>query len=85
MSTTVEIEPAAAALSATEELTVSEQAALRSAAVWYYKRHARIIADEADDRSALAVSHREDFLQLHAALRKLGVPLALPDELRTGT
>ena len=85
MSTTVEIEPTATALGIAEELTVSEQAALRSAAVWYYKRHARIIADEADDRSALAVSHREDFLQLHAALRKLGVPLALPDELRTST
>jgi len=67
---------------ATEELTAGEQAALRSAAVWYYKRHARIIAEEADDRSSLAVSHREDFLQLHAALRKLGVPVALPDELR---
>ena len=76
MSTTVETEPAAA------EPSVSEQAALRSAAVWYYKRHARIIADEADDRSAFAVSHREDFLQLHAALRKLGVPVVLPDELR---
>ena len=53
--------------------------------VWYYKRHARIIADEADNRSAFAVSHREDFLELHAALRKLGVLLALPDELRSRT
>ncbi len=82
MSTTVETEPAAAEPSVAAELSVSEQAALRSAAVWYYKRHARIIADEADDRSAFAVSHREDFLELHAALRKLGVPVVLPDELR---
>ena len=85
MSTTVETKPAAAEPSVAAELSVSEQAALRSAAVWYYKRHARIIADEADDRSAFAVSHREDFLELHAALRKLGVPLALPDELRSRT
>lgn len=63
-------------------LSASEEAALRSAAVWYFKRHARIIADEADDRSARAVACREDFLELYAALRKLGVPIALPDELR---
>ncbi len=67
---------------AIETLSASEQAALRSAAVWYFKRHARIIAEEADDLSARAVAHREDFLELHAALRKLGVPVALPDELR---
>ena len=65
-----------------EMLSASEQAALRSAAVWYFKRHARIIAEEADDPSARAVAQREDFLELHAALRKLGVPIALPDELR---
>jgi len=64
------------------ELSALEQAALRRAAVWYFKRHARIIAEEADDLSAWAVAHREDFLELHAALRKLGVPVALPDELR---
>lgn len=64
-----------------DALSAAEQAALRRAAVWYFKRHARIIADEADDRSARAVAHREDFLELHSALRKLGVPVALPDEL----
>lgn len=63
-------------------LSDREQTALRSAAVWYFKRHARIIADEADDRSARAVVCREDFLDLYSALRKLGVPIALPDELR---
>jgi hypothetical protein len=79
MSTSVEATPAL------EELTETEQAALRRAAVWYFKRHARIIAEEADDLSARAVAHREDFLELHAALRKLGVPIALPDELRERT
>ncbi len=65
-----------------EELSADERLALRSAATWYFKRHARIIAEEADDRSALAVTRREDFLGLHSALRKLGVQLAIPDELR---
>lgn len=72
----------AEAASALEALSTSEQTALRSAAVWYFKRHARIIAEEADDLSTRAVAAREDFLELHAALRKLGVPVALPDELR---
>lgn len=71
--------------SALEALTVAEQAALRRAAVWYFKRHARIIADEVDDPSARAVAQREDFLELHSALRRLGVPVALPDELRART
>lgn len=64
-----------------EALTADEQQALLSAATWYFKRHARMIADEADDGSALAVSYREPFLELHSALWKLGVRLALPDEL----
>lgn len=75
----------AEAADALEMLSASEHAALRSAAVWYFKRHARIIAEEADDLSARAVAQREDFLELHAALRKLGVPVALPDELRART
>lgn len=73
----------AEAIAATHPLTSAEHEALLSAAVWYFKRHARIIADEADDRSALAVARRDDFLELHGALRKLGMPLALPDELRS--
>lgn len=64
-----------------EALTDDERQALLSAATWYFKRHARMIADEADDGSALAVSYREPFLELHSALWKLGVRLALPDEL----
>ncbi len=79
MSTSMGLTPAL------EELTETEEAAVRRAAVWYFKRHARIIAEEADDLSARAVAHREDFLELHAALRKLGVPIALPDELRRRT
>lgn len=63
-------------------LSEREQAALRRAAVWYFNRHARIIAEEADDPSALARGHREDFLDLYSALRTLGVAVALPDELR---
>ncbi len=70
------------AITALDELSDSELAALRSAAVWYFKRHARIIADEADDFSARAVVDRQDFLELHSALRTLGVSVALPDELR---
>jgi hypothetical protein len=64
-----------------DELSDSEQAAVRRAAVWSFKRHARILADEADDESAHAVARRDDFVELHAALRKLGVPIALPAEL----
>ena len=63
------------------DLNAEEHEALRSAAVWYFKRHARIIADRADDGSAYATVERERFFELHAALSKLGVRLALPDEL----
>jgi len=62
-------------------LSDDERRALTSAATWYFKRHARIIADEADDGSALSVTRRERYLELHAALWKLGIRLALPDEL----
>lgn len=72
----------APAVPAVEELSDDEHLALTTAASWYFKYHARIIANEADDRSALAVSRRDDFLDLHGALWKLGVRLALPDELR---
>jgi hypothetical protein len=76
MSSAVEASPVL------EQLSEVELAALSRAAVWYFKRHARIIAEEADDFSARAVVDRHDFLELHSALRKLGVPIALPDELR---
>ena len=76
MSTSIESAPVL------EQLSEDELAALRRAAVWYFKRHARIIAYEPDDFSARAVVDRQDFLELHSALRRLGVPVALPDELR---
>ncbi len=41
----------------------------------------RMIAELADDRSAAAAAQREDFYDLHDALWKLGVRLALPDGL----
>lgn len=68
---------------ALDVLSEDELAALRRAAVWYFKRHARIIAEEADDFSARAVVDRQDFLELYSALRRLDVPIALPDELRS--
>ena len=55
--------------------------ALASAGAWYFKYHGRMIAEKADDRSAVAIAQRDDFHDLHAALWKLGVRLALPDGL----
>jgi hypothetical protein len=55
--------------------------ALTSAATWYFKYHGRMIAERADDRSAVALAQREDFHDLHAALWKLGVQVALPEGL----
>ncbi len=66
---------------AIEALSDSQHAALRSAAAWYFKYHGPIIAKLADDPSAMAMARREDFHDLHAALWKLGVRLALPDGL----
>lgn len=66
---------------AVETLTEEERYALTSAATWYFKHHARIIADAADDRSAYATTRRERYLALRSALGKLGIRLALPDEL----
>ena len=62
-------------------LDAHELDALTTAAVWYFKYHGRMIAERADDPSAAAVAQRDDFHDLHAALWKLGVQLALPDGL----
>lgn len=62
-------------------LDAHELDALTSAAAWYFKYHGRMIAERADDPSAGAVAQRDDFHDLHAALWKLGVRLALPDGL----
>jgi hypothetical protein len=64
--------------SALDDLSESEREALISAAVWYAKRHAPIIASLADDRSALAMSRRERYQELYSALAKLGVRLRRP-------
>jgi hypothetical protein len=66
---------------ATATLSVRELEALRGAAVWYAKYHASDIEAGAGDGSAYAVAEREEYLELLAALRKLGVALRLPDSL----
>lgn len=62
-------------------LSEGELDALTSAATWYFKYHGRMIAERADDRSAVALAQREDFHDLYAALWKLGVRVALPEGL----
>jgi hypothetical protein len=64
-------------------LTRGELDALLDAAAWYAKYHHRMIADEADDPSAMAVARRDRFRELHTGLRKLGVRLRTPDGLHT--
>lgn len=63
------------------ELTPRELQALRGAAVWYAKYHAAAVAKHADDPAAYAVAEREEYLDLIAALEKLGVRLRVPDAL----
>ena len=58
-----------------------ELEALAGAATWYFKYHGRMIAERADDFSAVAIAQREEFHDLHAALWKLGVRLGLPEGL----
>lgn len=59
-------------------LSEGELRALVAAATWYAKYHEPIIAEHADDESALGVARREQFEDLHLALRKLGVRLRPP-------
>lgn len=61
-----------------ESLSPDEMRALTEAAAWYAKHHERIIAEQADDRSALATTTREHFRDLYDALAKLGVRLRRP-------
>ena len=63
------------------DLSEQELDALTEGAAWYAKYHERMIAEQADDRSAAAVARREHFEDLHAALRKLGVRIRRPDGL----
>lgn len=60
------------------ELSEEELVQIRSAATWYAKFHARIIAERADDPSAQAVAQRDRYLSLIAGLRKLGVRIVDP-------
>lgn len=61
-----------------EELSERELEALVGGATWYAKYHQTMIAEDQDDRSAAAVSHREHLEALNTALRKLGVRLRRP-------
>lgn len=61
-----------------EPLSGQEVEALISAAAWYAKYHAGIIAERADDHSAYALAQRERYQELLGALRKLGVRLRDP-------
>ena len=64
-----------------ESLSERELRALTEAAAWYVNYHGRMIAEQADDPSAAALVRREWFLDVHAALGKLGLRLRLPDGL----
>jgi galactose-1-phosphate uridylyltransferase len=70
---------------AIDDLDEHEREALVSAAAWYAKYHERMIAELADDPSALAVTRREHFQALHDGLRKLGVRLRPPAGIRVRT
>lgn len=61
-----------------EDLAETERDAVISAAVWYAKHHAAIIAGLADDRSAMATARRERYQELYTGLAKLGVRLQRP-------
>lgn len=64
-----------------DPLSQRELQALRGAAVWYAKYHAATVAAHAEDRAAEAVSEREEYLDLVAALHKLGIRIRVPDAL----
>jgi hypothetical protein len=55
-----------------DELSEEEFVQIRSAAAWYAKFHARMIAERLDDRSAMAVGQRERYEALISGLRKVG-------------
>jgi hypothetical protein len=60
---------------AATDLSETELRALALGASWYFNYHRRIIADQADDRSAAATIRREEFEELRSGLRKLGIRL----------
>lgn len=60
------------------ELSEEEIVQIRGAATWYAKFHARIIAERADDHSAMAAAQRDRYLTLIGGLRKLGARIVDP-------
>ena len=62
-------------------LSPDDLAAIRSAAIWYAKYHAKDVAAHAHATTAYAVEEREEYRTLISGLRKLGVSLAMPDGL----
>ena len=62
-------------MTAVAGLSEREVSALLEASTWYAKYHERMIAELADDRSAMAAARRDRFRDLHAALTKLGVQM----------
>ena len=65
-----------------EDLTAAELVALRGAAVWYAKYQAGALSSHSGDEAAYARAERDEYLDLVAALRKLGVRLRIPDALQ---
>lgn len=68
-----------------EALSGAELDALVAAASWYAKYHEAIIAESADDESALAVTRRQRFQHLHDGLRTLGVRLKPPAGIKVSS
>jgi hypothetical protein len=60
------------------DLSEEELVQIRGAATWYAKFHARIIAERADDPSAMAAAQRDRYLTLIGGLRKLGARVVDP-------
>ncbi len=76
--TTIRFVTAQSAIQPAHTLSSEEFDAVVAAATWYAKYHARMIAELADDESALAVVRRERYQHLHHGLTKLGVRLHRP-------
>jgi len=66
---------------AVSNLSEAELEALAAAATWYAKYHAAVIGEEAGDAGAKAVEDRRRYLDLIAALGKLGIRVRVPDAL----
>jgi hypothetical protein len=70
---------------AVDQLSSEELDALIGAATWYAKYHEPMIANLADDPSALAITRRERFQALYGALSKFGVRLRRPHGISAPT